>query len=76
METLKIDILNPKVKSILKDLAKLNLIRIRKDSDEIKFEEILKNLRAKAETAPSLEDIKKEVEEVRKIRYEKGKSNS
>jgi hypothetical protein len=45
METIKVDILNPKAKTILKNLADLNLIRIK--STKIKSE--LKDLLARQE---------------------------
>ena len=45
METIKIDILNPKAKALLKDLANLELIRIRKDKLEPNdFSDILKKV--------------------------------
>ncbi|WP_304516828.1 hypothetical protein [Cecembia rubra] len=71
METIRIDILNPKAKALLKDLANLDLIRIRKEDSENAFSEILKKFRSKSDEAPSLEEITKEVEAVRKVRYEK-----
>jgi hypothetical protein len=55
----------------LKDLANLDLIRIRKENSENAFSEILKKFRSKSDEAPSLEEITKEVEAVRKARYEK-----
>jgi hypothetical protein len=71
METIRIDILNPKAKALLKDLANLDLIRIKKDKSENSFSEVLKKFRSKSDEAPSLEEITKEVEAVRKARYEK-----
>jgi hypothetical protein len=71
METIKIDILNPKAKALLNDLANLDLIRIRRESSENDFFELLEKLRNKAKQAPSLEEITKEIEAVRKARYEK-----
>jgi hypothetical protein len=71
METLRIDILNPKVKSILKDLADLNLIKINKESKKSDFSALLKKLRSKSKDEITLEEITKEVEQVRKSRYEK-----
>ena len=71
METVRIDILNPKAKSILKDLADLNLIRIKKEKVKSEFKELLEKLRISDETAPTLEEITEEVEAVRKARYEK-----
>ena len=71
METIKIDILNPKAKSLLQDLADLKLIRIQKDIVRSEFQELLDKLRMKSAEAPSLDEITKEVEVVRKARYEK-----
>lgn len=71
METLRIDILNPKAKNILKDLADLNLIKINKEKKKSDFSVLLKKLRTKSKGEISLEEITKEVEEVRKSRYAK-----
>jgi len=49
MESLRIEIINPKAKRLLKNLADMELIKI----------------------TPSLDEITKEVESVRKARYEK-----
>jgi len=70
MDTLRIEILNPKAKRLLKDLADLNLIAIQ-DTTKIGFAYVLKKLRSKAKLAPSLDDITKEVETVRSKRYAK-----
>ncbi len=70
METIQIDILNPKAKKLLKDLADLNLIKIKK-SKKTDFGDILSKFRSKSAEKLSLEDITKEVEKVRKGRYEK-----
>ncbi len=70
MNTLRIDILNPKAARLLKDLADLDLIAIR-DSSKSGFENILKRFRARTKSAPSLEEITKEVELVRAKRYGK-----
>ena len=71
METIRIDILNPKVKALLKDLADLKLIRIKNDEVKTEFIELLENLRKNSQEAPSIDEITKEVEAVRKGRYEK-----
>ncbi len=71
MESIKIDILNPKAKALLKDLANLELIRIRKEKANTDFTDLLKKFRSKSDSAPSLEEITQEVEAVRKARYEK-----
>lgn len=70
MSTMRIDILNPKAAKLLKDLADLNLIAIQ-DTSKTGFASILKKLRSKAKSAPSFDEITKEVELVRKKRYEK-----
>jgi len=70
METFQIDILNPKAKKLLKDLADLNLIKIRR-SNKSDFSKLLSRFRSKSSESLSLEDISKEVEDVRKSRNEK-----
>ncbi len=68
MNTLRIDIINPKAARILKDLADLNLISIQ-DTSKNGFAEVLKKLRAKSKSAQSLEEITSEVEKVRSKCY-------
>lgn len=68
METIKVDILNPKARKLLKDLADSNMIAIR-PSLKSDLAGILKKLRQKSSSVPSAEDIAKEVEEVRARRY-------
>jgi len=69
METLSVEIKNSKVKRILKELEALNLITIK---PKLTLETLLIKLRKNADTAPSLDEITAEVEQVRKMRYEKG----
>ena len=71
MGTIRIEILNPKAKALLKDLANLDLIRIKKEPSQPDFSELLKRFRIKSDEAPDLDEITKEVESVRKTRYEK-----
>lgn len=71
METIQIDILNPKAKKLLKYLADLNLIKINKTKYKSEFSTLLKKLRTKSKYEISLDEITKEVEQVRKSRYEK-----
>ena len=71
MESLIIDIVNPKAINLLKDLADMDLIRINKEKIKSEFIELLIRLRANSNDAPSLDEITKEVESVRKLRYEK-----
>jgi hypothetical protein len=70
MNTLRVDILNPKAAKLLKDLADMDLIAIQ-DISKNGFSSVLRKLRAKAESAPTLEEITKEVELVRAKRYAK-----
>lgn len=49
----------------------MNLIRIREEKVKYELEELLDNLRKYSDEAPSLDEITKEVEFVRKARYEK-----
>ncbi|NOX46642.1 MAG: hypothetical protein GXO89_06660 [Chlorobi bacterium] len=69
METIKIEILNPKAKSILDGLADLKLISIKKEQKQSDFMSLLNDLRKNSDTAPSLEEITLEVESVRSERY-------
>lgn len=71
METIRIDILNPKAKSILNNLADLELIRIKKEKGKSEFKELLEKLRIDSDNSLSLDEITAEVEAVRKARYEK-----
>ena len=71
METVRIDILNPKAKSLLKNLDDLNLIRIKKDNAKSELKELLVKFRINSDDAPSPDEINAEVESVRKARYEK-----
>jgi trehalose-6-phosphate synthase len=70
MEILRIEILNPKAKSILKGLADLNLISMKKEKSKSDFIDLLNNLRLNSASAPTLDEITAEVEAVRSKRYE------
>ena len=72
METLQIDILDPKAKNLLKDLADLKLISIRTaKTSKSDFTKLLRRLRSKSGKSPSLKEISKEVETVRSKIYAK-----
>jgi hypothetical protein len=73
METITIDILNPKAKALLNDLANFELIRIRKHNKNSDLADLLKNFRKNADNTPSMEEITAEVEAVRKANYENKK---
>ena len=68
--TYQVDILNPKADKLLQDLADLKLISISKPSSD-PFLTVVKRIRKKAATSktPTLEEITKEVENVRAKRY-------
>jgi len=70
MDTMRVNILNPKAVRLLKDLADLNLISIQ-DISNNGFVAVLKKLRSKTKSAPTIEEITKEVELVRAKRYAK-----
>ncbi len=68
METLQIEILNPKAKKLLEDLASQNFIAIRNSNSP--FQEVLKKIGVlKREVIPSEEEILLEVGEERAARY-------
>ncbi|HUI33358.1 MAG: hypothetical protein PHO84_07845 [Dysgonamonadaceae bacterium] len=71
MESLRIEIINPKAKRLLKNLADIGLIKITEEQTKSDFSEILNKLRSKSGDVLSLEEITKEVESVRKERNEK-----
>jgi hypothetical protein len=69
METLQVNILNPKAVKLLYDLADMDLISIQ--SKKSSFEDLLNRLQSQSDTAPSLDEITREVEIVRAERYGK-----
>ena len=71
MESLRIEIINPKARGLIKSLADMDLIRIKKETVRYELKELLDSLRKHSDEAPSLDEITKEVESVRKTRYEK-----
>ena len=70
MNTIRIDIINPKAVKLLKDLADLDLISIH-DPSKSDFKNVLRRLRSNSKSAPSFEEITKEVDKVRTKRYDK-----
>jgi hypothetical protein len=73
MDTLQIDILNPKAEKLIKNLAELNLIAIRKPSGDDFLKVVRKIRKGAKENSLTLEEITKEVELVRTKRYERKK---
>ena len=73
MDTIQVDILNPKARKLLNNLAELDLISIRETSDD-PFLAVVNKIRSKAKkNPPSLEEITREVEIVRASRYKNAK---
>jgi hypothetical protein len=70
MEIIKIEILNPKAKAILKSLADLKLISIKKARKNSEIKALLSKLRQYPDLVPSAEDIANEVDAIRKTRYD------
>jgi hypothetical protein len=67
--TIKVEILNPKAKKLLNDLADLNLISISEVKEDT-FMEVVRRIRSKSkENKLPLSEITKEVEKVRSRRY-------
>jgi hypothetical protein len=74
MESIQVEILNPKAKSILNNLADLKLINITKSADSKKnLVKFLNKIRSKNSKPLTLKEITKEVEFVRSKRYSKAK---
>jgi hypothetical protein len=67
-ETIKVEILNSKVKKLINDLADLDLITIR-ESVTYTFSDVLKKLRSHTDAVPDPKEIAGEVETVRSERY-------
>ena len=73
MKTYQIDILNPEAARLIQDLADLKLISI-KETKKQEFMNVVSKFRRKiSSTVPTLEEITKEVENVRSERYVKNK---
>ena len=71
MSSLRVQILNPKAKLLLQNLADLKLISI-EETKESPFLKAVQSIRSKVKGAsPTLEEITKEVEIVRSRRYGK-----
>jgi endonuclease/exonuclease/phosphatase (EEP) superfamily protein YafD len=69
MQNLNIEILNPKAALLLKNLEDLKLISIKASNNS--FKKLLSKIRATQQEELLLSEITKEVEAVRKQRYEK-----
>jgi hypothetical protein len=72
MDTLKIEILNPKALLFIKGMQDLKLIKVSEEPVP-KLKKYLEKTRQKASSAPDLDEITSVVEEVRSERYAKKK---
>ena len=73
MEVLNIEIINPKAKMLLMNLAEMNLIKIKSGPT---LSDMLTQLRRNESKVPSFEEITKEVETVRQAIYDSKKKNN
>ena len=70
MEYIEIAIINPKAKKLIDDLVSLNLIKITEKGDKKKeFKRLLNKFRSVKGKKPTMDEITKEVEIVRKKRH-------
>jgi len=72
MESLNVEIINPKAKTLLRNLAAMKLIHIK---NQPTLASMLATLRRNEAQVPSLEEITQEVELVRQARYDRKKQN-
>lgn len=74
MTVLNIELIDPRAKSLLEELAKLNLIRIQEEANT-PLAAIVERIRERAKKDPiSDEEIIEEVEKVRSEQYKKSAS--
>lgn len=73
MEALRVEILNPKARKLLKGLEDLDLIKVQPEPKD-KIKAYLRQMRSKSRNAPSLQEITKIVDQVRAERHVKKKT--
>ena len=73
MQTLNVEIINPKAFPLLNNLMDLNLITIKPQKS---FTQLLSKLRRNEATVPSFDEITEEVEIVRQLNYAKKTKNN
>lgn len=73
METITIDIINPKARKLINDLADMELIKI---NEKTALKKLLERIRKKSIEEISLEEISIEVEIVRQEIYEESKTKN
>jgi len=67
MDTYQIEIIDPKAKKLLDDLANMNLITVQPLEPKKLFKKLLDKMRSAGGDAPTLGDISNEVEAVRSL---------
>jgi len=72
MESLSVEIINPKAKTLLRNLEAMNLIHIKQQPT---LASMLATLRRNEAQVPSLDEITQEVEFVRQARYDRKRQN-
>lgn len=73
METISINIINPKAKKLIKNLVDMELITINKKSNKV--DNYLNKIRNKVKNPPTFDEITNIVEEVRTEMYNKTKKD-
>ncbi len=71
METLTIDLINPKAKKLLKDLMDLKLINIREIKPKTKLKELLGKISSEKELEMTMDEITAEVKAYRREKHAK-----
>jgi hypothetical protein len=71
METLTIDLINPKAKKLLKDLMDLKLINIREIKPKSKLKELLRKISSEEEILMTMDEISDEVKAYRLEKHAK-----
>ncbi|WP_395053754.1 hypothetical protein [Flavobacterium sp.] len=74
METISINIINPKARKLIADLVDLDLIEINDPKSTLR--RLLQKTRKFSDEAPSMKEITTEVEIVRKEMYDEKTKNS
>jgi hypothetical protein len=69
METLQIEIIEPRAKQLIDGLANLDLIKVTPMANKAAFKKLLEKARSSGTELPSEKEIAEEVEAVRSQRY-------
>ncbi|MBX3293442.1 MAG: hypothetical protein KF881_11195 [Acidobacteria bacterium] len=72
METLQIEIIEPRAKQLIDDLANLDLIRVTPMGNKAAFKKLLEKMRSSGSELPSEKEIADDVEAVRSHRVANG----